>query len=237
MSSSGVREEDIFSQGATADGLRDAVFMVATRASDHLITARSMVNNMKKDEDMGHVFEHIDDEGHQYSSQQRQAATSIDKQMEEYARGYGVIMGPAISTQLWLDRLQKVDFNIFHDSLRRPQWKLPLVAWWMNRRKHLWPCNDPAWSKHQGCFCDSLRSSWHLPSFRELPQWRQSEHCDHTASLSRWGAFDRRVWCIQYPKRWDAPGLPPECLHPIGEWRVWRIDDRGLPFQKHECPS
>ena len=97
MSSSGVREEDIFSQGAKADGLRDAVFMVATRASDHLITARSMVNNMRKDEDMGHGFEHIDDEGHQYSNLQRRAATSIDKQMAEYAQGYGVIMGPAIS--------------------------------------------------------------------------------------------------------------------------------------------
>ena len=137
MSSSGVREEDIFSQGGDADGLRDAVFMVATRASDHLITARTMVSNMKKDEDPGHDFEHIDEEGHQYTSQQRQAGTSTDRQMEEYAQGYGVIMGPAISTQLWLDRLQKVDFDVFHASLRRPEWKLPLVAWWMNRRKRL----------------------------------------------------------------------------------------------------
>lgn len=137
MSSSGVREEDIFSQGGDADGLRDAVFMVATRASDHLITVRTMVNNMKKDEVPGHDFEHIDEEGHQYTCQQRQAATSTDRQMEEYAQGYGVIMGPAISTQLWLDRLQKVDFDVFNASLRRPEWKLPLVAWWMNRRKRL----------------------------------------------------------------------------------------------------
>jgi NADH dehydrogenase [ubiquinone] 1 alpha subcomplex assembly factor 6 len=137
MSSSGVREDDIFREGGKADGLRDAVFMVATRASDHLITARTMVKNMKKNEDLGHDFEHIDDEGHQYTQQQRQEARSVDRQMEEYAQGYGAIMGPAISTQLWLDRLQKMDFDIFHASLRRPEWKLPIVAWWLNRRRRL----------------------------------------------------------------------------------------------------
>jgi NADH dehydrogenase [ubiquinone] 1 alpha subcomplex assembly factor 6 len=137
MSSSGVREEDIFRDGANADGLRDAIFMVATRASDHLITTRTMIKNMKQNEAPGHDFEHIDDEGHQYTQQQRQGGTPVDRQMEEYSQGYGVIMGPAISTQLWLDRLQKVDFDIFHSSLRRPEWKLPVVAWWLNRRMRL----------------------------------------------------------------------------------------------------
>ena len=137
MSAAGLREEDIFRQAGDAEGLRDAVFEVATRASDHLITARTMVNSMKKNEHPDHDFEHADDEGHQYTVQERQEATSVDRQMEEYNQGYGVIMGPAISTQLWLDRLQKVDFDIFHASLRRPEWKLPIVAWWLNRRRRL----------------------------------------------------------------------------------------------------
>lgn len=137
MSSSGVREEDIFRQGGDADGLRDAIFTIATRASDHLITARTMIKNMKKNQDPGHAFEHIDDEGHDYSSEQREETTSIATQMEDYKQGYGVIMGPAISTQLWLDRLQKVDFDAFHSSLRRPDWKLPFVAWWLNRRMRI----------------------------------------------------------------------------------------------------
>ena len=137
MSSSGVREQDILQQAGNAEGLRDAVFEVATRASDHLITARTMVKNMKKQEAPGHDFEHIDDEGHQYTDRQRQDAQSTDRQMEEYAQAYGVIMGPAISTQLWLDRLQKVDFDIFSTKLLRSDWKLPIVAWWLNRRRRL----------------------------------------------------------------------------------------------------
>ena len=137
MSSAGLREEDIFRQGGNADGMRDAIFMVATRASDHLITARTMLKNMKADEGPGHDFEHIDDEGHQYTTEQRHEAASVDRHMEEYAQGYPIIMGPAISTQLWLDRLQKVDFDIFHSSLRRTEWKLPLTAWWLNRRRRL----------------------------------------------------------------------------------------------------
>jgi NADH dehydrogenase [ubiquinone] 1 alpha subcomplex assembly factor 6 len=46
-------------------------------------------------------------------------------------------MGPAVSTQLWLDRLQKVDFDIFHGSLRQMEWKLPFIAWLRNRRGQL----------------------------------------------------------------------------------------------------
>jgi NADH dehydrogenase [ubiquinone] 1 alpha subcomplex assembly factor 6 len=137
MSSSGLREEDIFKQGGEAEGLRDAIFTVATRASDHLITARTMIKNMKKDRDPGHAFEHIDDDGHEYSPDQLEGSTPTAKQMDEYKQGYGVIMGPAISTQLWLDRLQKVDFDVFHTSLRRPDWKLPVVAWWLNRRMRI----------------------------------------------------------------------------------------------------
>ena len=133
MSQSGVREEDIFRNGGNAEGLRDAVFDIATRASDHLITARTMLRRIQSGQGIEHEFEHQHEEGHEYS----QVAPSTKQQVQEYTRGYGVIMGPAISTQLWLDRLQKVDFDVFHNSLRSQDWKLPFVAWWYNRQKRI----------------------------------------------------------------------------------------------------
>ncbi|KAI5840153.1 Squalene/phytoene synthase-domain-containing protein [Morchella snyderi] len=39
----GLRQEDVLRRGGGAAGLRDAVFAVATRANDHLITARKML--------------------------------------------------------------------------------------------------------------------------------------------------------------------------------------------------
>lgn len=134
MSQCGVREEDIFRNGSNAVGIRDAVFTVATRASDHLITARTMLKNVREYQDPGHEFEHMHDEGHDYSKYDTGVRTSAEKRKEDHDRGFSVVMGPAVSTQLWLDRLQKVDFDIFHDSLRRVEWKLPFIAWLRNKR-------------------------------------------------------------------------------------------------------
>ncbi|KIV87691.1 hypothetical protein PV11_03221 [Exophiala sideris] len=133
MSLCGVREEDIFRNGSDAAGIRDAVFNVATRASDHLITARTMLKNVQESREPDHDFEHIHDEGHEYSK----SDTDVEKQKRDNDKGFGIVMGPAVSTQLWLDRLQKVDFNIFDESLRRVEWKLPFVAWSRNRRGQL----------------------------------------------------------------------------------------------------
>ncbi len=137
MSSAGVREEDIYRQGAAAPGLKDAVFAVATRASDHLITARSMLQSIQRSEDPSHPYEHEHDEGHDYGKYGSGVRLSGDRRREEYEKGFGVVMGPAVSTQLWLDRLQKCDFDTFDASLRRPEWKLPFVAWWKNRREEI----------------------------------------------------------------------------------------------------
>lgn len=131
MSQCGVRENEIFQRGGEADGLRDAVFTVATRASDHLITARTMANSVRNGESPDHEFEHIGDTSHQYST------PSDKKPKDEYGQSYGVLMGPAISTQLWLNRLEQVDFDIFHESLRRPEWRLPFKAWWQSRQRRL----------------------------------------------------------------------------------------------------
>lgn len=134
MSQCGVREEDIYRNGGNAEGLRDAVFAVATRASDHLITARSLAKEINSYQEPSHEFEHLYDEGHEYAIQSTDAQQPQEVRKRDLQQAYGVIMGPAISTQLWLDRLQKVDFDIFHNSLRIQEWKLPIVAWWKNRQ-------------------------------------------------------------------------------------------------------
>lgn len=131
MSQCGVREDEIFRQGGEANGIRDAVFDVATRASDHLITARTMAKSVRNDSYPDHEFEHITDESHQYDK------PSSDAPAAEFRQSYGVLMGPALSTQLWLNRLEKADFDIFHKSLRGPEWKLPFTAWWHSRKLRL----------------------------------------------------------------------------------------------------
>jgi NADH dehydrogenase [ubiquinone] 1 alpha subcomplex assembly factor 6 len=44
-----LRQEDVLRKGGNAQGLRDAVFKVATMANDHLITARKMLRDAGKD--------------------------------------------------------------------------------------------------------------------------------------------------------------------------------------------
>lgn len=134
MAEAGVKEEDVFRQGASAPGLRDAVFTVATRANDHLITAREMLSKLRSEGTLGHDFEHQDDEGHQYSPQQLNAGQ--EAQLAEVEQAFGVFM-PSITTQSWLDRLQAVDFDVFDASLRKVDWKLPMKAYWAYSRRSI----------------------------------------------------------------------------------------------------
>ena len=137
MAEVGVQEEDVLRKGADAKGLRDAVFKVATRASDHLITARSMLENLRKGEDVGHAFEYEDEVEHQYEQPQRTSDSGFTKtaqQKQEIDRAFGVLM-PAVSTGLWLEKLQKLDFDIFREELRSREWKLPWKAFLAYRRR------------------------------------------------------------------------------------------------------
>ncbi|KLJ06890.1 hypothetical protein EMPG_17622 [Blastomyces silverae] len=138
MAETGLKEEDVFRHGAEAPGLRDAVFTVATRASDHLITARQMLKNLRAGQDVGHDFEHEGEEGHEYHKHSNDTngsdISTSNVQLEEVERAFGVLM-PAVSTSLWLDRLQAVDFDIFKPELRTSDWRLPWKAYWANRRK------------------------------------------------------------------------------------------------------
>ncbi|MCJ1366712.1 hypothetical protein MMC16_005842 [Acarospora aff. strigata] len=133
MADSGVREEDVLRLGADAPGLRDAVFTVATRASDHLITAREMLKNIRAGEDVGHAFEHEGEEGHEYSLRQI-GSSGTQAQIKEVDTAFGVLM-PALATKLWLDKLQSVDFDVFRPELRRREWTLPWKAYFAYRRR------------------------------------------------------------------------------------------------------
>lgn len=133
MAESGLKEEDVLRYGAEAPGLKDAVFKVATRASDHLITARQMVKNVQGGGDVGHAFEHEGEEGHDNYAGEKESEKSA-QQREEVEKTFGVFM-PAVSTRLWLERLEKADFDIFDEGLRRRDWRLPYKAWWAYRRK------------------------------------------------------------------------------------------------------
>ncbi|KAL4867576.1 hypothetical protein BDV12DRAFT_171212 [Aspergillus spectabilis] len=131
MAQAGVKEEEVFRKGAEAEGLRDAVFTVATRASDHLITVQQMFSNLRAGGDVGHDFEHEGEEDHQYA-----AVRSNESPLDEANRAFGVFL-PAVSTRLWLDRLESVDFDIFRPELLRSDWKLPWKAYLAFNRKSL----------------------------------------------------------------------------------------------------
>ena len=133
MARTGVREEDVFRQGAEASGLKDAVFEVATRASDHLITAREMVKNVRKGQDVGHAFEYEDDSEHGIDAPSGEVSRE-EKQQQDLERAFGIMM-PAAATKLWLEKLQKYDFDIFRNELRSRDWRLPFMAYFAHRRR------------------------------------------------------------------------------------------------------
>ncbi|PNS19225.1 NADH dehydrogenase (ubiquinone) complex I, assembly factor 6 [Sphaceloma murrayae] len=132
MAEYGVKEEDVIRNGSDAAGLRDAVFAVATRANDHLITAREMLRNLRAGQDVGHEFEHQDEEEHAHAVPTNSKITPA----QEVERAFGVFM-PAVHTSLWLDRLEKLDFDVFNPKLRSTDWKLPWRTWWAFTRKSI----------------------------------------------------------------------------------------------------
>ena len=123
MAQVGLKEEEVFRQGANAPGLKDAVFRVATRANDHMITATQMLKNLQQGNDAGHQFEHEGEEGHQY------AESKAHTQKDDLERGFGVLI-PAVSTRLWLEKLERLDFDVFRPELRAREWRLPWKAYW-----------------------------------------------------------------------------------------------------------
>ncbi|KAI9678671.1 MAG: hypothetical protein M1817_005728 [Caeruleum heppii] len=135
MAQAGMKEEDVLRLGATAPGLRDAVFAVATRANDHLITAREMLKSIRAGQEVDHDFEHEGEEGHEYITTESTRKGTVNA-AEEVRKGFGVLM-PAVATSLWLQRLEKLDFDVFREELRMRDWRLPWRAYVAYRRRHL----------------------------------------------------------------------------------------------------
>ena len=131
MAEYGVKEEEVLRKGAEAQGLKDAVFAVATRANDHLITAREMLKNLRAGQDAGHDFEHQNEAEHIYESSDKAQTPA-----QEIEKSFGVYM-PAVATSLWLEKLEKCDFDVFNPKLRMTDWRLPWKAWWAYSRRKI----------------------------------------------------------------------------------------------------
>lgn len=118
MAEEGVKEEDVFRQGPSAPGLQDAVFKVATRANDHLITAREMLKRLQQGQDAGHEFEHQGEGEHVYMEQ--------DDPKTDIKRGFGALL-EAIPAGVYLESLEKANFDPF--AVKTGGWKLPWRIW------------------------------------------------------------------------------------------------------------
>ncbi|KAK4443418.1 Squalene/phytoene synthase [Podospora aff. communis PSN243] len=128
MAESGVREEDVFRHGPGAEGLQDAVFKVATRANDHLITAREMLENLKAGKSLGHDFEHEGEAGHVYPEE---ANASSEKALKD--RAFGVLL-ESIPAGDYLSRLEKANFDPFRV---KSSWNLPWQLWRASSRQKI----------------------------------------------------------------------------------------------------
>lgn len=118
MAEEGVKEEEVFRQGPSAPGLQNAVFKVATRANDHLITVREMLKRLKAGEDPGHEFEHEGEAEHVYLEDSDTA--------REVRQSFGVLL-EAIPAGNYLDNLEKANFDPF--AVKTGGWKLPWRIW------------------------------------------------------------------------------------------------------------
>ncbi|KAK7445903.1 squalene/phytoene synthase [Colletotrichum acutatum] len=118
MAEVNLREEDVFRYGPQAEGFQDAVFKVATRANDHLITAREMLKNLKAGQDAGHEFEHQGEAEHVYEPEE-------DDTQRDLRRGFGVLL-EAVPAQEYLTNLEGTNFDPW---TVKPSWKLPWRLW------------------------------------------------------------------------------------------------------------
>jgi len=132
MAGSGVQEEDVFRHGPDAEGLQDAVFKVATRANDHLITAREMLENLKAGKSLGHDFEHEGETGHVYSPEEPISSGSRSEQALR-ERAFGVLL-EGIPARDYLARLEKANFDPFRV---KSSWNLPWQLWRASSRQQI----------------------------------------------------------------------------------------------------
>lgn len=120
MAEAGLKEEDVYREGPNAQGFQDAVFTVATRANDHLITAREMLKNISSGQNPGHEYEHGGEAEHQHPEPTEDGDINRDLR-----RGFGVLL-EAVPAQDYLTRLEDTNFDPFR---LKSGWKLPWKIW------------------------------------------------------------------------------------------------------------
>lgn len=129
MAEAGLREEDVFRHGPEAPGLQDAVFKVATRAHDHLITAGEMLKNIDYGDDPGHEYEHQGEPGHTYDAELNEhGSTSTDVK-----RSFGALL-EGVAAGDYLERIEKANFDPWQV---RTSWKLPWRIWRALRQQQI----------------------------------------------------------------------------------------------------
>lgn len=129
MAETGLREEDVFRRGPEAEGLQDAVFKVATRANDHLITAREMLKNLQAGESPGHDYEHEGETEHVYANE----GNRDEGAAQDIRRGFGALLEAVPATE-YLSRLEAANFDPFNV---KSSWKLPWRMWQALRKEQL----------------------------------------------------------------------------------------------------
>lgn len=129
MAEVGLREEDVFRKGPGAAGLQDAVFKVATRANDHLLTAREMLENVRAGRGPGHEYEHEGETEHVYTKE----GDGHDGAARDIRRGFGALL-EAVPAAEYLSRLEAADFDPFKV---KPSWKLPWRIWQALRKERI----------------------------------------------------------------------------------------------------
>ena len=105
----GIVEEDVLRKGSEAQGLRDALYEIGTRGMDELITARRELKGSggKVDPKIATpIF--------------LSAVSRYQKTMTEYQ----------VPAEAYLQRLEKADFDVFHQDLAKDDWKLAPRIWW-----------------------------------------------------------------------------------------------------------
>lgn len=134
MAEADVREEEVFRSGGEAHGLQDAVFKVATRAHDHLITARELLQSAKEGSEPGHAFEHEGEAGHVYEAGAVEGAEDGRDTRANVKRGFGVLL-EAVPALEFLKGLESREFDPFKPA--RHNWLLPVRIWQALRRQQI----------------------------------------------------------------------------------------------------
>ncbi|KAI1113188.1 squalene/phytoene synthase [Nemania sp. NC0429] len=133
MAETGLREEDVYRRGPEAEGFEDAVFKVATRANDHLITAREMLKKIRAGEHPGHEYEHHGEEHHIYPDSSSSSTSGEESFEPLLRRSFGVLM-EGVPADYYLARLEAENFNPF---TVKSSWRLPWKLWRAHKTRQI----------------------------------------------------------------------------------------------------